>query len=163
MYGPAFYRTGGTFFIGATIATPTIHRRYLSLRSTGKTESRYSRVLLTFTTLPPGYLLFARDTTVMAQPFDASSLQFTGDPVAVVENVGFITSVGRSLFSVSENGTLVYKTGGGVGTAVEMVRPAGKRDLEGRPAGRISVTWFFRLTVKKRPRRVSMTAIVIFG
>lgn len=62
--------------------------------------------------IAPGYLLFARDTTVMAQPFDASKLEFTGDPVPVVENVNFLAIVGRSYLSVSENGTLVYREGG---------------------------------------------------
>jgi Tol biopolymer transport system component len=45
----------------------------------------------------------------MAQPFDVSALQFTGDPVAVIENVGFNSSTGRAQLSVSDNGTLVYR------------------------------------------------------
>ena len=49
----------------------------------------------------------------MAQPFDASSLQFTGEPVPVVEDVGFDTIAGSAVFSVSENGTLVYRPRGG--------------------------------------------------
>ncbi len=61
--------------------------------------------------IAPGYLLFARDTTVMAQPFDVSKLEVTGEPVPVLENVGFNADTGRSQFSVSENGTLVYKMG----------------------------------------------------
>ena len=45
-----FCRTDATLFIRATIA-PLIHRKYLSPRSTEKSENSYSRVRLTFTTL----------------------------------------------------------------------------------------------------------------
>ena len=59
---------------------------------------------------PPGYLLFVRDGTLVAQPFDASALKFTGEPVPVAEQIG-TESVGLARFSVSRNGTLVYWTG----------------------------------------------------
>src|SRR5215468_9969869 len=39
--------------------------------------------------VPDGYLLFLRDRTLMAQPFDASKLQLTGEPIRVAEEVGF--------------------------------------------------------------------------
>jgi Tol biopolymer transport system component len=47
-----------------------------------------------------GYLLFSRDRTLFAQPFDATKGTISGDPVPVTENVGG--------FSVSETGVLVY-------------------------------------------------------
>jgi Tol biopolymer transport system component len=59
----------------------------------------------------PGYLLFARNTTLMAQSFDAAKLQLSGEPVPVVEQVAFNVASGYSNFSVSENGTLVYWNG----------------------------------------------------
>ena len=63
---------------------------------------------------PPGYLLFIREKTLMAQQFDASRLQLAGDPVPLAERVG--TEQGGvnshlSYFSVSGNGALVYTTG----------------------------------------------------
>ncbi len=61
--------------------------------------------------VPPGYLMFARDTTVMAQPFDLSNLALSGEPVPVLEGVGFNIPNGRSQFTVSENGTVVFKIG----------------------------------------------------
>jgi eukaryotic-like serine/threonine-protein kinase len=63
--------------------------------------------------IAPGYLLFARETTLMAQGFDASKLQLTGDPVPVVENVNFSSITNGSRFSISENGTMVYLKGSG--------------------------------------------------
>ena len=54
-----------------------------------------------------GHLFFARDETLMAQPFDPDARQPTGDAFPVAEHVGPEGSryVGAS---VSQNGTLVY-------------------------------------------------------
>jgi eukaryotic-like serine/threonine-protein kinase len=51
-----------------------------------------------------GYLLFIRETTLMAQPFDADTVTLTGQMFPVAESVG--------RFSVSQNGTLAYMAGG---------------------------------------------------
>ena len=60
-----------------------------------------------------GHLLFVRQKTLMAQPFDAKSGTLSGEAFPVVANVqedpGFFTAV----FSVSDNGTLIYQEGGG--------------------------------------------------
>jgi serine/threonine protein kinase/Tol biopolymer transport system component len=63
----------------------------------------------------PGYLLFIREKTLMAQQFDATRLQLAGDPMPLAEQVGSQGQGGTnrylSYFSVSENGALVYMTG----------------------------------------------------
>jgi Tol biopolymer transport system component len=59
---------------------------------------------------PPGYLLFMRERTLMAQPFDAGKLQLTGEPFPIAEQVGFNSANGRGFFAVSENGVLVYRS-----------------------------------------------------
>jgi Tol biopolymer transport system component/predicted Ser/Thr protein kinase len=58
-----------------------------------------------------GHLLFARDETLMAQPFDPDARQTKGDAFPLAEHVSTEGSryVGAS---VSENGTLVYAQGG---------------------------------------------------
>ena len=60
----------------------------------------------------PGYLLFARNTTLMAQSFDAAKLQLSGEPFPVVEQVMYSAATGYSNFSVAENGTLVFWNAG---------------------------------------------------
>ena len=60
---------------------------------------------------PPGYLLFARDGALLAQPFDAEALRVTGDPIPFGENVWFFRATGNAAFSVSENGSVVYQAG----------------------------------------------------
>ena len=59
----------------------------------------------------PGYLLFLRDQTLMAQPFNVRSLETTGSPVPIAEHVAVNGTTSRPIFSASDNGTLVYQTG----------------------------------------------------
>ncbi len=56
---------------------------------------------------PPGYLVFGRDRTVMAQAFDISKLQTTGDQFPIAENVARL-GTGPQIFSISQTGTLAY-------------------------------------------------------
>ncbi len=59
-----------------------------------------------------GYLMFLRQGTLMAQPFNAGSLSLAGDAVPIVARVG----TNGDLFTASENGTLVYRGGGSSGS-----------------------------------------------
>ncbi|HYN41594.1 MAG TPA: protein kinase [Thermoanaerobaculia bacterium] len=65
-----------------------------------------------------GHLLYLREATLMARPFDTSSLAFTGDAAPVAEGIlmpALPTAVG--VFSASQNGVLVYQTARGELTA----------------------------------------------
>ena len=59
-----------------------------------------------------GWLLFVREQTLMAQAFDAASLQLSGDPVVVADQVSFTASQPQIAASADMNGTLVYLTNG---------------------------------------------------
>ena len=59
---------------------------------------------------PPGYLLFVRQGTLMGQTFDAGRLELAGEPFRIAENVRSVAT-GRAAFSVSDRGTLVYRSG----------------------------------------------------
>ena len=52
-----------------------------------------------------GHLVFVRDTTLMAVPFDVEQLVLTGDPVALLEG---IRRGAAADYALSANGTLVY-------------------------------------------------------
>jgi Tol biopolymer transport system component len=58
-----------------------------------------------------GYLLFTRQGTLLAQPFDAASLKLAGEPVPVAEGVATDVGNGLAAFSASETGVLTYRTG----------------------------------------------------
>ena len=79
----------------------------------GTIDSKERRKLApaqTLVTYAPGYLLFVRDRTLVAQPFDAKALKTTGEPTPLAEQIG-TDDVGLARFSVSRNGVLAYRTG----------------------------------------------------
>jgi serine/threonine protein kinase len=59
----------------------------------------------------PGYLLFIRGSSLLAQPFDADRFQLAGEPFAIAQNVIYFGPTLSASFSVSENGVLVYQAG----------------------------------------------------
>ncbi len=76
----------------------------------------------------PAYLLFRREETLMAQPFDATRLKTTGEMFPIAEQVAAGGNVGFGAFSVSENGALVYRSGGAAsGRELVWMDRAGKR------------------------------------
>jgi serine/threonine protein kinase len=58
-----------------------------------------------------GHILYMLNGTLMAQPFDASSLEMTGDAVPIAENVSMNQRFSRAIFTVSQTGTLIFQTG----------------------------------------------------
>jgi serine/threonine protein kinase/Tol biopolymer transport system component len=61
-----------------------------------------------------GRLLFIRGNILMAQPFDVSSGQISGEPSPVAEGVFFIANGSYAPVSASETGVLLYESGGTV-------------------------------------------------
>jgi serine/threonine protein kinase len=59
-----------------------------------------------------GYVLYLRESNLMAQPFDPKRLTTTGDAVPIAEKVGSIYGSGAfGIFSTSANGVLAYVSG----------------------------------------------------
>ena len=56
-----------------------------------------------------GYLLYRRNTTLLAQRFDETTLQLSGEPVAIAEDVGYNPVTFQALFSASNTGVLAYR------------------------------------------------------
>jgi hypothetical protein len=72
----------------------------------------------------PGYLLFVREGTLMAQSFDANKLKLSGDPFPVAEQVESAVAGGVNgglPFSVSDNGVLAYGMGTSPTSDLQMV------------------------------------------
>jgi Tol biopolymer transport system component/predicted Ser/Thr protein kinase len=80
-----------------------------------------------------GYLLFAREHTLMAQPFDAANARTTGDAVPVAEQVDYISNANQGQFSASQNGILVYTSGASAGGTVQLTW----FDRTGKPDGTV--------------------------
>ncbi len=68
-----------------------------------------------------GYVLFAREGSLMAQPFDEKSFQLTGDAFPIAEHLQLDLGSSRAIFSVSENGILAFQSGIGRGNYSQLV------------------------------------------
>jgi Tol biopolymer transport system component/predicted Ser/Thr protein kinase len=79
----------------------------------GSLDSKQTKLLLNdnFSVLysPPGYLLFVRAGTLLAQPFDADRLELKGDAISIAEGVQFNPPSGKAAVAVSQNGVLAYR------------------------------------------------------
>jgi eukaryotic-like serine/threonine-protein kinase len=74
-----------------------------------------------------GHLLVVREGSLLAIPFDVGRLETAGEAVPVAEQIG--GSITRAFFSVSTNGVLAYRSGGGFSSLIEWY------DRQGHPAG----------------------------
>ena len=83
----------------------------------------------------PGYILFARDATLMAQAFDAEHLTTSGDAIPIAEGIASGLGGGTASFTVSESGTLLYRSGIGSQTHLIWVDRGGKQAGEAAPLG----------------------------
>jgi Tol biopolymer transport system component len=75
---------------------------------------------------PAGYLLYAREGTLLAHPFSTSRLEFTGEPIPVVESVGSGQLGDLAHFSVSRNHVLIYTPGEGTANRLVWMDRAGE-------------------------------------
>jgi eukaryotic-like serine/threonine-protein kinase len=62
---------------------------------------------------PGGYLAYVSQGTVFLVPFDAQKLKITGTAIPVLQGVDSDLSNGSAQLSFSDNGTVVYLSGGG--------------------------------------------------
>ena len=62
----------------------------------------------------PGYLLFYRDKTLVAQPFDLTRLALTGEPATILADVEYFPQVKRAAFAASDSSLLAAQSGAGV-------------------------------------------------
>jgi serine/threonine protein kinase len=60
----------------------------------------------------PGYLVFARDGTLLAQRFDATTGRVTAEPSAIAQPVASFGTVGWAAFAVSPHGVLAFASPG---------------------------------------------------
>jgi serine/threonine protein kinase len=96
---------------------------------------------------PPGYLLYRRDHTLVAQRFDTRKLQLTGDVVPIADDVRVTTSQ-LGVFSVSPDGQLAYQTGGALGLS-----QLTWFDRTGKPLGTIGAAADYRFAALSHDER----------
>ena len=102
----------------------------------GSLDSKETKVILkgvTTASYASGYLLFMRDQTLLAQPFDPGRLELSGEPTPIAEHVAMNGPTAVPEFSASETGMLVFQTGeaGGAWDLLWYTR-------DGKPAGTVA-------------------------
>jgi eukaryotic-like serine/threonine-protein kinase len=75
----------------------------------------------------PGYLLFLRGATLMAQSFDADGLKMLGDAVPIADHVANPEKYRFGHFSVSQHGELVYESNAEDRSQIVWMDPGGKQ------------------------------------
>jgi serine/threonine protein kinase len=102
-----------------------------------------------------GHLLYLRETTLMAHPFDPGALEFTGDAFPIAENVLNLTAgAAHAVFSASDNGILVFQQGEQQGGfSIEWVDRAGRNQ---EPVGDLAVYQEVSLSPDGRSAAVSV-------
>ena len=83
-----------TIYVGSLDGTPPI--------AVGESDSKV--------VYADGFLLFVRNGTLLAQAFDATQLETTGDPVVVAQDVPMNVTSRTSGFSASATGVLSYRS-----------------------------------------------------
>ena len=105
---PAFL-PDGRHYLFTELDQETRRARFLSLGSLDSPDSRRLVETTSSGVYASGHLLFRRNTTLLAQPFDPITLQVSGTAVAIAENVGFNPVTYQALFSASASGTVAYR------------------------------------------------------
>jgi Tol biopolymer transport system component len=58
--------------------------------------------------VPPGYLLYMQDQTLVAQPFDAQKAELKGEPTPLPDHPAIVGPNSAAMFSASQTGVLLY-------------------------------------------------------
>ncbi|MEO8190046.1 MAG: protein kinase [Acidobacteriota bacterium] len=99
-----------------------------------------------------GHVLFSRERTLFAQPFDAKRLRLSGEAFPVGEQVQYFGNLALGVFAASDNGILVYQPGGArsLSQLVWLDRSGKQLEVLGPPAD------YLRPRISRDGRRVAM-------
>jgi eukaryotic-like serine/threonine-protein kinase len=119
----------------------------LILASPGQTPREVMPVDSNVQYVDPGFLMFVRDGTLLAQRFDATAGRVSGDPIAVADPVNYFSSTANAHFSASRGGVVAYQSHSdvahlawfdraGTATVITTMPPGGYLDLRLSADGR---------------------------
>jgi serine/threonine protein kinase len=136
---PYFLPDGRHFIFLADAATTEDHHIRV-----GTLDSQETTILLSAISriayAQPGYLLYVNQGALVAQPFDASTLKTTGDPLTITEHVAEVGQNHEFDFSVSDSGVLAYQSGNPTSQLTWFDRTGKKLETIGEPGNYASIT-----------------------
>ncbi len=99
----------------------------------------------------PGYLLYLRDRTLVAQPFNVKTFAVTGEPRALTDDVLFYSQVYRAVFDASRD-VLVTQTG-----KAASLSELTWFDRNGKAQGKLSTpAWYYNVRFSPDGRKVAV-------
>jgi len=125
------------YFVGAIASAAQSESNGVYLGSLSSAEQKLILRTHASVAYESGYVLFAREGTLMAQLFDEKSFQLTGDAFPIAEHLQVDLGSSRAIFSVSENGILAFQRGIGRGNYSQLTwfdRSGKQIDEVGEPA-----------------------------
>jgi Tol biopolymer transport system component len=106
---PQFLPSGRHFLYMAWSGKPENRSIYI-----GSLDSKIKTRLMTTESnavyAPPGFILFLKERALMARPFDADRMEFTGQAVPLAKSILLNAQGGIGAFAASDNGTLIYRS-----------------------------------------------------
>jgi eukaryotic-like serine/threonine-protein kinase len=113
---PQFLPDGHTFLYHREVRLGETGGIYVGSLDKSPAEQSTKPILLTnrqayYSPAGGDHLLFLRERTLFAQPFDLSTQTLKGQPVAVVDGVSSFAPAFSGRYSVSTNGVLAYNAG----------------------------------------------------
>ncbi len=111
-FWPSFLPDGRRFLFTAKLWTRTAEASEQGIYVGSLDDQTIQRLLPDLSSAvyaPPGYLVFVREGTLMAAPFDLAAARVTGPPVAIGEVVATEGSFYFAAISVSADGTLAVR------------------------------------------------------
>ncbi len=142
-----FFLPDGRHFLYTAGSTAGVRRAGIFVASLDSPDAKRLLDVPSNAAYADRHLLFLRDNTLMAQPFDPQTLTLSGTAVPIAEGLQMNLSTGTGAFSVSRSGVLIYQTGSANGTQLTWFGRNGKpqgtlgdlkgyRDLQLSPDGR---------------------------
>jgi eukaryotic-like serine/threonine-protein kinase len=111
---PSFLPDGKHFLFWAR-SSKGPHENLVYLGELGSLQTKVLMKSDSIAVYASSHLLFLRDQSLMAQPFDLGRMELGGDPAPVAEQVGLNGATARPLFTVSQTGVLLYQGGDSTG------------------------------------------------
>ncbi len=131
---PRFLPDGQHFLYVARSASSTVEGQAVVIASLEGSEDRVLMRAPTAVEYASGHILFIRDRTLLARPFDTGKLQFSGDAFPIAESVTQLApGTAAGVFSASQSGILAYQVGRGQDDSFRLVW----RDREGNELGTV--------------------------
>jgi DNA-binding winged helix-turn-helix (wHTH) protein/Tol biopolymer transport system component len=129
---PAFLPDGRHFLFTVVSAESDSAGVYVGELGTTKRQ-RLIEVMSSCIYAAPGFLVYARYSTLYAQPFDAVGLRLVGVPVPIADAVAYNAHTGRVVVAAADTGVVAYR--GPLITELVWMDRSGTRQSVAAPAG----------------------------